>query len=270
MTTETTPAEPIVEPIVEEPKAAETAPVEEAKTEAADDAGETAPEAESSEEKQLHDDKGKFKGVQARIDELTRARRDAERSADYWKGLATHATAPDTAPEAAAKPTSDQFDDYDAYIEALTDWKVEEKTRDVAVKATHNAETLHRQASWDDRQVAAMAILTDYNDVVGSSEVQIADHVKDAVMESERGPELAYHMARNPALAEQLNKMSPARAALELGRMEASLETSVVKPGSKAPTPITPIVGGGTTRVDLSKADMDTYIAERRKQGASF
>lgn len=261
---------PVVEAIVEPTEVVETPAIEEAKTEAASDVGETEKEGEGSEEKQLRDDKGKLKGVQARIDELTRARRDAERSADYWKGIATHSTAPDTAPEAAAKPTSDQFEDYDAFIEALTDWKVEDKTRNVAVNAAQNAESMHRQANWDDRRVAAIAILPDYDEVVGTSEVQIKDHVRDAVMESERGPELAYHMARNPALADQLNKMSPARAALELGRMEASLETSVVKPGSRAPTPITPIVSGGTTRVDLAKADMPTYIAERRKQGAAF
>lgn len=256
------------EPVVE---AVETAPAEEVKAEAAVEAeSETADEDKGSEEKHLRDDKGKFKGVQSRIDEITRARRDAERSAEYWKGLATHATAPDTAPEAAAKPTSDQFDDYDAYIEALTDWKVDTKTRDVAVKATQNAESMHRQASWDDRQVATMAILPDYKQVVGSSEVQILGHVQDAVMESERGPELAYHLAKNPAFADQLNDMSPARAALELGRLEASLDTSVARQASRAPAPITPLTGGGTTKVDLSKVDMDTYISERRKQGASF
>lgn len=275
MTQETEAVEPTPEaeiPAVE--TAAETAPeavADAAETdEAATEEAAATNEGEEGSEKPLRDEKGKFKGVQARIDELTRARRDAERSAEYWKGLATHATAPDTAPEAAAKPTSDQFDDYDAYIEALTDWKVEQKTRDVAVKATENAETMHRQANWDDRQIAAIAILPDYNDVVGSSEVRILDHVQDAVMESERGPELVYQMAKNPALADQLNKMSPSRAALELGRLEASLETPVAKSASKAPAPITPIVPGGTTKVDLSKADMDTYIAERRKQGASY
>jgi hypothetical protein len=189
----------------------------------------------------LRDEKGKFKGVQARIDELTRARREAERSADYWKGIATHSTALDTAPETAAKPTAEDFDDYDAYVEALTDWKVDNKTRDVAAKATQSAEVSFRQSNWNDRQAAVVSILPDYNEVVGSSDIELKQNVIDALMESERGPELAYHMATNPEYAAQLNKMSATGAALELGRLEASLDTPVSKPASKAPAPISPI-----------------------------
>jgi hypothetical protein len=218
----------------------------------------------------LRDEKGKFKGIQSRINELTRDKHSARREADYWKGIATHSTALDTAPETAAKPMADDFDDYDAYVEALTDWKVDNKTREVASKATQSAEVSFRQANWDDRQAAVVSIHPDYNEVVGSSDIELKQNVIDALMESERGPELAYHMATNPEYAAQLNRMSATGAALELGRLEASLDNPVAKAPSNAPTPITPIVTGATVRADLAKADMDTFIAERRKQGARY
>lgn len=233
-------------------------------------AEESKTDAEYETKEPLRDEKGKFKGVQSRIDELTRDKHAARREAEYWKGLATQSTAQSTA-EVAAKPTADQFDDYADYVEALTDWKVEQKTRDVATKAVAGAEIAHRQSAWVDRQIAARASLPDYDTVVGTSDIPVAEHVRDALLDSERGPELAYHLASNPEFATQLNSMSPTRAALELGRLESSLDvTPAPKPISKAPAPITPITTGTNVKIDLSKASMDDYIAERRKQGASF
>lgn len=63
---------------VEQAPNAEAAQTEEVKVE------------EHAEEGQQNDldEKGRFKGVQPRIDELTRARREAEREASYWRGIA--------------------------------------------------------------------------------------------------------------------------------------------------------------------------------------
>jgi len=212
---------------------------------------ETAAESDDGEQKEpLRDEKGKFKGVQARIDELTRARREAERSAEYWKGLATQTAQPSA--ESAAEPTEDQFDDYASFIRALTKWEVAQVARQTASSAVERAESLHRNATWADRQEVAKASLPDYDTVVGSSDMPIAEHVRDALLDSERGPELAYHLARNPAFADQLNSMSATRAALELGRLETQLDTAPEpKPISKAPAPITPITTGTNVKVDL-------------------
>jgi hypothetical protein len=265
----TTDAPTIEEPIADTPTE-ETITVADVDTavETPDDAQPEESKADD-EEKPLRDDKGKFKGVQARIDELTRARREAERSAEYWKGLATQTAQPSA--EIAAKPTADQFDDYADYVEALTDWKVEQKTRDVSVKAVQNAETMHRQSNWADRQEAVKSKLADYDTVVGSSDVPVSEHVRDALLDSEHGPELAYHLARNPSFAADLNNMSATRAALELGRLESQLDNAPApKPVSKAPAPITPLTTGATGRVNLATASMEDYIAERKRMGANL
>lgn len=218
----------------------------------------------------LRDEKGRFKksGVQDRIDDLTRKFRDAERRASYYEGLATP-TAQNPADD-AAKPTSDQFDSYDEFIEALTDWKVERKSRTLTQDAAKGVMEHERQANYAERLTEAKATISDFDAVVGKSEVAIAPHVAEAVLDSERGPEIFYQMAQRPELAARLNGLSPTRAALEIGKLEAQMSAPAVKAPSNAPAPISPLTTGSTTKVNLAKADMETYIAERKKQGANF
>src|SRR3954469_9183752 len=78
-------------PVVFEPAAA---PAEAPAPSPAEDKEAPVQEAEAKPEgdDQPRDEKGKFKSpTQARIDELTRARREAEREAEYWKQRATPA-----------------------------------------------------------------------------------------------------------------------------------------------------------------------------------
>ncbi len=259
----------VVENLAPEPavevEAVTTPPVEEA-TDAPETAETDAPE-ESEGDETPRDEKGRFKGdgVQKRIDELTRARREAERQVEYWRGVATQ-----TAPvEAADKPSRDQYADQDDYVEALAEWKAEQAvTRVQQQQAAQSAEHA-RQAAWAAREAEAKATMPDYDAVVPTSTVPVKPHVVDALMDSEAGPALVYYLAKNPAVAERLNGMSPMRAAIELGRLETTLTAPAVKAPSNAPAPINPLNAQPSGRVvDLSKVSMDDYVAERRRQGA--
>lgn len=225
------------------------------------------------------DEKGRFKGVQPRIDELTRARREAEREAAYWRGVAQQGQAQTSAPAAPTKPVPASYDDYGDYVEALTDWKTEQavakameqdSTRKVAEVRTH---------TFAERQVAARAVLPDYDAVVGASQTPVSNHVGDALMDSERGPELAYHFAKNPDVLQNLNGMTPMQAAREIGKLEATLGTKTVPTApaasavklSTAPNPAsTASVQGRATPPTLGNASMDEYMAQRKAQGARW
>lgn len=223
-----------------------------------------APEGEDGD---LHDDKPRGKSARTRIDELTRARREAERERDFYKGLVSQPT-PISPPEGASKPASDSFETYDEYVDALTDWKVDQKLAKTSSETATRTEGMVRQANWSSKMEAAQSLLPDFATVVGSSEVPVSPHVAEALMDSDRGPELAYHMAQHPEVADRLNKLSPVKAAIELGRLETALAAPVVKPTTKAPAPITPIRPGATRQADLSKLSGEEYRAERAKQGA--
>ena len=226
-----------------------------------------APE-EDGEETDLHEEKRRGKTAQDRINDLTRARREAERERDFYKGLVSQPTP--VSPDGADKPTPDTFDTYDEYVEALTDWKVEQNLIKQSSAKAQQTEDMVRQANWASKLEAAQSALPDYANVVGSSEVPIAPHVYEALLDSDRGPELAYHMAQHPELADELNKLSPVKAAIRLGRLETALAAPVAKPTTKAPAPINPIRSAPARQSDLSKVAMDDYIEMRRKQGARF
>lgn len=205
------------------------------------------------------------KNVQARIDELTRRAREAERSAEYYRGLATQ-SAQESPSSASNEPDPADFEDYGEYVRALAKHTVSQERQ---ASNSHQAESFRAEA-WSSKVEATRSTLADYDKVVGSSEIPIAGHVADALMDAERGPELAYHLALHPDVADRLNKMSQNKALMEMGRIELSLGAPAARPASRAPAPITPTRPGPTVKTDLAKSSMDDYVAARKQQGARW
>lgn len=266
------------QPQVEAP--ADTSPPAEQVAGNAADSSETVDQTE-------RDEKGRFKGVQPRIDELTRKRHEAEREAAYWKGVATQGKVQPSAdqPAAPTKPTPAEFDDYGEFVEALADWKAEEKITKVLSeresKAAEKQQADTRTASWLERQTAARTAMPDYDTVVGGSDTPIAAHVADAILESEHGPALAYHFAKHPDALERLNGLSPRQADREIGRLEERITTA--SPGDQSTPTIAPVktstapkpasttsAQGRSITPSLQDASMEEYIRQRKAQGARW
>ena len=230
--------------------------------------------ADEQQQDQQRDDKGRFKGVQPRIDELTRARREAEREAAYWRNVANSGAG--SAEQAAnQKPTREQFgDDSDAFTEALTDWKAKQAVSQALQQQAQAKQQETRATSFEARQAEARTKMPDYDDVVGSSNTPLAPHVQESILESDQGPALAYHFARNPDVLMRLNGMSPTAAAREVGRLEASLASAPAAPPVKtttAPKPANTSSGQGRNVTnDPSRMSMDEYVAHRKTQGARW
>lgn len=223
------------------------------------------------------DEKGQFKSpVQDRIDELTRARREAEREAAYWRQRAQ----PVQEEKPQAKPTVDQFKDYNEFVEALADWKADQKVsealkaRDADTAKTAEARLQETKAqTFAERQATAKASISDYDAVVSAADIPISSHLGEAILDSDKGPELVYHLAKNPAEAARLSALSPLAAARELGRLEATLgqASTPAKPVTKAPAPMKPTSGNGTSSTaDPAKMSHEEYRAYRAKQGARW
>jgi glucose-6-phosphate isomerase len=58
--------------------------------------------------------------------------------------------------------------------------------------------------AWADRVAKAKAEMPDFDDMVTSSEVQVTDAVRDAILESEVGPRILYHLAEDPGETKNL------------------------------------------------------------------
>lgn len=243
--TEAAPAEPVVE--------------NDSSDEAVDQA-----EAQEEQDAETKDEPKKANKVEKRFSELTKQREDARREAQQARDAAAAMEARLKALEGQgkpaekqadpdAKPTPAQFTDAFEYAEALAEWSAENalKNRDKAeVEKKQIAERQKVLSDWEQRQQAIRAELDDYAEVIESSTVSVSDQVRDAIIESDIGPQILYHLAKNPEFAATLASKSVSSALREIGKLEAKLssgdksepEKPVAKP-SRAPAPITPIRG---------------------------
>jgi hypothetical protein len=157
------------------------------------------------------------------------------------------------------EPTPDQFSDMYEYAKALAEYTADKKLaerdqQDLNRKAAAEQEVKFK--AWADRVNAAKSNLPDFDDMVQSSEVRVSDPVRDAIIESEHGPQILYYLAENTEIAQKLAGMSLVSAVREIGKIEARYERDAkatvpdVKPvvgKSKAPAPISPLRGALNT-----------------------
>lgn len=216
-------------------------------------------------------------GVQSRIDELTRARHEAEREAKFWKEQAAKSQ---TSSTDAPKPTKADFPDDEAYFEALADFKAEQKVQQFSqqtqaerAQEADAKQTATRFDLYRERVTQSVEAMPDYHEVVGQSDVPAAPHVLESILDSDVGPQLAYHLAKHPDVAERLNDMTPVQAARELGRLEAQMsapKADAAAPPAKrttnAPAPINPVRGGNGqfTKPAEAQSDAEWYASQRK------
>ena len=160
------------------------------------------------------------------------------------------------------EPQPSQFNDAFEYAKALAEFSTEKALaeRDRQMAQQREQEAQHRIIqSWAQKVQEAKADLPDFDDLVASSDVVVNNAVRDAILESDVGPRILYHLAENNDLAKKIASLSPNAALREIGRLEAKFEVKtdtkqtapVVR--SKAPAPIQPIRGGqGQADVPMS------------------
>jgi hypothetical protein len=101
--------------------------------------------------------------------------------------------------------------------------------------------------------------MPDFDEIVASSTTVVSDAVRDAIIESDVGAQILYHLASDDEYAESLSKMPAIKALKEIGRLEARFEAQDEKPEvkartvtqSKAPAPISPLKGGKSAGADV-------------------
>lgn len=229
---------------------------------------------ETTETEAEAEDKPRKATAKDRIDELTRLRREAERDAEYWKAKALQAPEPkvETPEPKAERPDASQYDagEFDPrYVEDLAAHMAEQAVK----KHLDQFEQRNKQQStdreWQSRLEQAAEALPDFEEkvLVGAQRGDWAcsQEMGEALRVSDKGPELAYHLASNPAEAARLYRLSPALQLMELGKLEAKLTAPKAKTLTEAPTPIPQSRGsGGKFQVD---PDTDDFAAFDKSYG---
>lgn len=219
-------------------------------------------------------DKPKSKsGAQKRIDELTAKRRDAERRAEEAEKRAKEAE--EALAKADTKPDEDKFESPEEYQAALSAWYARRSMRDEESRtAKANAEqagterAAARQEAFNARVEAVKGNFDKFEEVAFNPKLSVTPAMGDLIVESEKGPELLYHLGSNPDEAFRISQLSPLAAAKELGKIEASLSIPARRTVTTASDPITPVSGGGSNvQKDPSKMSNDEYRAYRAKGG---
>jgi hypothetical protein len=223
-------------------------------------------------------------GVKKRIGKALKAQREAEaRTAELEVELEL-AKKPESRPaevkpappvETKGKPLAKDFETYEAFNEALVDWKLEAKEQ-IRTKAESDRRAADAAAAigtaWNERFEAAKAnpAMPDFEERYSeASTMPISRAMHETIIESEHGPELAYHLATHPDEAARIAKLSPLAAARELGKIEAAITTPPAKPAAAKPLPKPAAIAGGShapSDVDLDKADVRTFKREFAKR----
>lgn len=201
--------------------------------------------------------------LERRFSEITKQREQAREEARKerearealearLKELETKANpVPESRPDEDAEPMPSQFEDAFDYAKALADWSTKKalRERDKQEADRRRAEEeAQKHKGWADRIAKAKAELPDFDDMVASSDVVVSNEVREAIIESDVGPQVLYYLAENPDFADKLAKMSSLKALREIGKLEARLEKSepkqevnTVAAKSNAPAPISPL-----------------------------
>jgi len=205
-------------------------------------------------------------------------REKAEARADFFKNRGEPAPAATPAPAAATKPDPDAFDDYNDYVEALTDFKVEAKRREWdQAEATKAQSATHQTKMQNLREKinAGYESYSDFEDVALAETVPITSMVMEALAETDNPADIAYYLGKNRTECIAISKMTPIAAARAIAKIETQLSGGNGNPAPKptkkttsAPPPIKPVGSSNTVAKDPEKMTQAEFEAYRISQGA--
>lgn len=249
-------------------------------------------EAEGQEEEQKTSKKKN--GFKKKIHKLSSELSSARQEAEHWKQQALNkqqnpsgqkdqvAEENVSKQEATGRPKADDFETHEEYLEAVAEWKFEQREAQKAQKAKEaelKAEFQKIEESHNKRLAEFRKTQADFDEVVSEfieehGDVQFSPALNEFIKTSENGPAVLYDLLKNPSEFERLNSLSYGAANREIGKLEAKFikaSESEVEPKTvkttKAPAPINP-VGSKASAVakSLDEMDYEEYRKVRAEQ----
>ena len=246
--------------------------------------------------------KPKSKGVQKRIDELVKQRE--EERAEKLRLLAIveqYQKQPPKQEEAQVdedpeplRPSRDPNAAPEVYEQALAEyadqkaaWSARKAVKEALAEEAKKAEQREVEAkakaaqeSYVARVNKAIEKYPDYKAVAESPDVQVSMPMAQAIITSDHGPEIAYHLGKNPAEAARIAALPPVQQLVEIGLIVAKLTAPAPKADSQppqpkpsvsaAPKPIKPLESKGETHVKTPDEEtMEEYAARRKRELAA-
>jgi hypothetical protein len=234
----------------------------------------------------------KNKGVGKRINELTREKHEALRRAEaveqenaYFRQLVQQQQQGQQAQQpsqtqAQGKPTLEAYGwDQEAYAEALTDWKVDQRFQALQQdqqRQQYQTQQQERQGKVQARIQALEQEAPGAWEAAISAPINYTPSMLEAIAESEIGPKVGYYLSQHLDEAAQISRLSPFAQAVAMGRVEAKLSTAPPpKPATTvtrapAPAPGLPAGTSATAKMDSIEDHMQAVrekLIKKRNQG---
>lgn len=238
-----------------------------------------APEASQENEQEAADaplDSGtsgekKPSGFQRRMAKFEAALEELMEERDYWKKEATKRQ-----PEPVQAKSRLDFNTDEEWIEHRLQTERETLVREAQEAAAKTVETKQVIQGYQAKVNEVKKDYADWDSVFANAQEEgltLPENAVEFCLESDVGPRIAYHLAKNPDEYDKFIAMSPARQMAYLGKLEdrvAKPTQPVVKKVTQAPAKLTEVKGGAakTTPTGVDRfASKQAWREWRASQG---
>lgn len=159
------------------------------------------------------------------------------------------------------RPSRDQFASDEQFVEALTDWKLDQRER--GERQTRQQEQARTMAEKTEKIYAEAEKIPGF-DRDDFDALPLTPVIAQALIDSDVAPKLAAYMAQHPDEVQRIAALPSARQAVEIGKLEVKLTTTAKAP--KTPAPIEPVGSGASPIKSLSNMSAEEYFEARMKQ----
>lgn len=183
-------------------------------------------------------------------------------------------TGPEKQEPAKAKPSESDFETNAEFVEALTDWKVDQ--REIAKAETRSKQSVkEREEDFFSIIETGSEKYPDFNEVARKKAEDggptITGSMLEAMMDCDDPRDVAYWLGQNVEESVRISNLSPIGMAREIGKIEAMFSGGGKKPipqktKTKTVTPSKPVEGKTATDTDLETLSTKDFIALRNKR----
>lgn len=133
-------------------------------------------------------------------------------------------------PKELIRPKRESFETQEAYEDALLAHgrALDRQEREKAEREAAEQREQERRAEVirvaNERLQRAAELVPDFQAVTEAADLRVPGHIAGYMQESDMFAELGYHFAQHPDIMEKLAKLSPAKALVEVGKIESTLK----------------------------------------------
>ena len=221
------------------------------------------PEVEAKDAEKEHDESSLPEGVKKRIDKVTRQKYEAIAESNRYKAELEQLRA-QLAPKQEA-PDISQFDTLDDYVEAVAEYKLNQKTQTAQSQQAQQTQNQAIANDWVAKVEKVRAIAPDFDAVFkNAAEVPMSEIALDTIAKHPKGAEIAYALGKDLSEAYRIAALDPISQIMAIGELAARSNVPKPKTVSSAPAPIKPVQGGASN--SSPPADIDEWMKWRNDQ----